>query len=119
LTFRLTEHADRDIANILRDTYRLFGRNQVVRYAGIIERGIAMVAEDPSRASSRERPELKPDLRSFHLRLASERSRGAAHVLYYRINPRDRSEVVVLRVLAEEMEPKRRVAQALRDSERS
>ena len=77
-----------------------------------------MVTEDPLRPASRQRPELRPGLRTFHLRLASGRSRGAAHVLYYWVDPRNPSEVVIVRVLAEEMEPKRRIAQALRDEEK-
>jgi toxin ParE1/3/4 len=116
---RTAERADRDIDGILRATMRLFGRNQVSRYAAIIDRGIQMVAEEPLRASSHARPELGPGVRSFHLQLAARRSRGAAHVLYYRRSPRDSRELVILRVLADAMEARRRVARSLRDEHRS
>ena len=116
---RLTERADRDIAVILRATRRLFGPNQVLRYAAIIDRGIEMVAEEPLRASSHARPELGPGVRAFHLQLAARRSRGASHFLYYRVPSSDPRKLVILRVLADSMEPKGRVARALREEDRS
>jgi len=117
LTYRLTKDADGDVARILKDTYRLFGRSQVVRYAEIIKRGLSMVAENPLRASSRPRDELNDGMRSFHLQLASGRSKGASHVIYYRIASTNPELVIVVRVVGDEMEPKKRVAQALRSDD--
>jgi len=118
LKFRLTRAADVDIAAIFRDTYRLFGENQLKRYTEIVKRGIEMVADEPFRASSQHREDLRHGVRSFHLQLAAGRHKGAAHVLYYCIDPTDDATVVVLRVLAEEMEPRKRIAQSLRAVEK-
>lgn len=114
MKFRLTKAADGDIAAIFRDTYRLFGENQLKRYTEIVKRGIEMVAGEPFRASSHQREDLRRGVRSFHLQLAAGRRKGAAHVLYYCIDPTDGETVIILRVLAEEMEPKKRIAQSLR-----
>ena len=118
MKFRLTKAADGDIAAIFRDTYRLFGENQLKRYTGIVKRGIEMVAEEPFRASSQHRDDLRRGVRSYHLQLAAGRHKGAAHVLYYCIDPTDAETVVILRVLAEEMEPRKRIAQSLRAVEK-
>ncbi|MEP9399752.1 type II toxin-antitoxin system RelE/ParE family toxin [Mesorhizobium sp. KR2-14] len=117
MKFRLTKAADGDIAALFRETYRLFGENQLKHYTEIVQRGIAMIAEEPFRASSQRRDDLRAGVRSFHLQLAAGRHKGAAHVLYYSLDPSDGETVVVLRVLAEEMEPKKRIAQSLRAGE--
>lgn len=113
---RLTKEADRDIARVLAETHRLFGENQVRRYARIITAGISMLGEDPVRASSRERNELRKGVGSFHLQLAAGRRGAASHIVYYRvlIGDPDEPQVVILRVLGDAMEPARRVASALR-----
>ena len=53
----------------------------------------------------------------MHLQLAARRQGGAGHVLYYRVDESGdgMSELVVLRILGDRMEPRRRVALALRD----
>jgi toxin ParE1/3/4 len=113
---RFTAPADRDVSDILSETYRLFGHNQVVRYAEIIEAGIKLISDEPDRPTSKERSDVGPGIRSFHLQFAARRSGGASHVIYYRIGRHDRraNELVVLRILADRMEPRRRVAFALR-----
>lgn len=74
-----------------------------------------MLAEDPFRASSQARDELRAGVRALHLQLAAGRQKGAAHVLYFYVRERNGvAEVVVLRVLAEQMEPKNRIARSLR-----
>jgi toxin ParE1/3/4 len=119
LKFRLTREADRDISQILTETYRLFGRNQLLKYSEIIQRGISKIVENPNRASTQDRSELRAGVRSFHLQLAAGKSRGAAHILYYCVET-DRTgtaELIIIRVLAEQMEPKRRVLSGLRMSD--
>lgn len=116
MKLRLTVAADRDIEHILAATYRLFGRNQLAAYSEVIKRGLALVAEDPIRASSHDRSDLRSGIRSFHLQLAAGRQGGAAHVLYYRVvSIGGVDELVVIRVLGDEMEPRNRVAKALRE----
>lgn len=113
MKFRLTKAADGDIAAIFRDTYRLFGENQLKRYTEIVKRGIEMVADHFVPRRTRERI-CAAACGHFHLQLAAGRHKGAAHVLYYCIDPTDAETVVIQRVLAEEMEPKKRIAQSLR-----
>jgi toxin ParE1/3/4 len=114
--FRLTREAEANIVSILRQTKKLFGPRQVQRYAKIIEDGVAMVAEDPNRPSSQDRTDLRPGVRSFHLELVTLRRHSASHILYFTTiwNSAGEPEVVVIGVLAESMEPKRRLSQALR-----
>ncbi|MGE5500353.1 MAG: type II toxin-antitoxin system RelE/ParE family toxin [Ignavibacteriales bacterium] len=99
---RLTPAAERDIRDILRDSARMFGPRQRDRYAGLIGAAVTLVAEDPERAGSRPRPEIGPNVRSFHVELAAPRGSAASHLLYYR---QDEAWVVILRVLHQAMEP--------------
>jgi toxin ParE1/3/4 len=113
--FRLTRQADQDIVDILRETLNSFGPRQLANYARIIDQGIAMVAEDPYRPSSMDRSDIRRNVRSLHLELAAGRRGGASHKLYFTtMADRDQEPVVViLRVLHERMEPKRRLLRAL------
>jgi toxin ParE1/3/4 len=79
----LTEPAEADIRDILRNTLNMFGPHQMQLYAGIIGRGIELVAEEPSRPGTLARDELAPGLRLLHLQIAAGRRGGAAHCLYY------------------------------------
>jgi toxin ParE1/3/4 len=110
---RLTRAAGRDISGILRTTRKIFGPKQVVRYTEIIEKALQMVAEKPDRPSSQERLDLGPGVRSFHLQFSTGRNKGAAHILYYRA-AEDTGEVTIFRILGDAMEPKTRVANAIR-----
>jgi toxin ParE1/3/4 len=103
----LTREADRDITRILAATLRLFGPNQVRRYAEIIKRAMSMIEQDPDGVSSQPREDLSHGVRSLHLQLVAGRHGGAAHVVCYRIalDSESRTELIVLRVLADEMEP--------------
>jgi toxin ParE1/3/4 len=114
--YRLTRQADRDIVDILRETLKSFGPKQLAVYAAIIDEGIRMVAENPTRPSSLDRSDIRPDVRSLHLELAARRRGGAAHKLYFTTmtGADEVPEVVVLRVLHERMEPKRPLLRALR-----
>jgi toxin ParE1/3/4 len=116
MPFRVTDQAIGDIAHIVRDTQRLFGPLQVEAYVAIIDKAMQMVGDDPERPSSHARPELGPNVRSFHLELAAGRRGGAAHMLYFvpEISPDGTRGAVILRVLHEGMEPRHRVARTLR-----
>lgn len=108
---RRTRRAGDDIERILVETYREFGTRQLEAYAGYIDRAIAMIADAPDRPSSKSRPELGPETRSFHVALATGRKGGASHVLYYRVQDGEHgdAEVVILRVLPDRMEPRLRL----------
>jgi toxin ParE1/3/4 len=117
--FRLTVDADADIAQILGTTARMFGDGQVREYARIIALGIERIAENPQRAASVNAGWIREGARLYHLEHAAGRRRGAAHVLFYKLakGAADEDEVVVLRVLHERMQPKRRLIHALRGEE--
>ena len=108
---RLTRLADADITHLLQETLRAFGPRQVQTYAALLDRAIALVAEAPTRASSRDRSDLAAGVRSFHVSLASGRKHGAAHVLYFTVADQAQRghEVVILRVLHDRMEPRPRL----------
>ncbi|KFB09676.1 type II toxin-antitoxin system RelE/ParE family toxin [Nitratireductor basaltis] len=111
----LTDLAERDIRHILRSTIKLFGPKQVRAYAAVIERGIAMVAEEPERPVSAACDELVPGVRRLNLEHAAKRRGGASHCLYYiRGRLKDGSEgIIVVRVLHERMEPRHRLVRRL------
>lgn len=112
---KITFPAERDIKSILSETAKNFGTVQLGVYEEIINRGIAMVAEDPLRASSIERNSIHDGVRLFHLEHAAGRRGGAAHCIYYAIAQMSDGleSVVVLRVLHEHMEPRARVIRSI------
>jgi toxin ParE1/3/4 len=115
VNYQLTEAADGDIADILRETTRQFGPLQQKRYAALIERAIEMVAEEPGRPGSRRRDELAPGVRSFHIEVAARRRGAAVHVVYY-LRGRlvdGREGIIVVRLLHERMEPLRHLIRGL------
>jgi toxin ParE1/3/4 len=112
MKLRLTRQADADLAAIARDTIRLFGVNQALRYRDIIKEGLAMLSREPDRPATQGRSELGLNIRSFHLQHAARRRSGAAHIVYF-VTDAEKEEIVVLRVLHEAMEPKRRLTSAL------
>ncbi len=83
MKLRLTNEADADILAILRQTRRVFGHGQVSIYAQIIDLGMSMIADDPSRPACIDRGDIRKGLKSFHLEFAAKRRRGAAHMLYF------------------------------------
>jgi toxin ParE1/3/4 len=114
MKLRLTLEADKDLTAIARYTLRHFGPGQKQSYAELVERAFAMLLDNPQRPSSQSRDELGEDVRSFHLALAAGRRRGASHVVYYLCREQ---ELIVLRVLGDEMEPRSRIRKALTSSE--
>lgn len=115
---RFTAPADRDVSRILTESYRLFGENQTVRYAGVIKTGVSLLSDEPLRPASKERSEIGSGVRSFHLQFATRRQGGASHVIYYRVDDgAGAPELIVLRILGDRMEPRRHVARALRQTE--
>jgi toxin ParE1/3/4 len=111
----LTLAAEKDVRDILRQTIELFGEGQLRAYSRIIQSGIDMIAERPDRPSSFDREEIAKGVRSLHLELAGNRRGSAAHVLYYTIGQLSNGTegVLVLRLLHESAEPRRRVKRAL------
>jgi toxin ParE1/3/4 len=119
--YRLTLEADKDILRILKESKKLFGEAQARIYAGIIERGIAMIAEDPSGPVFANRDDVRPGVKSFHLEHVRNRRNSASHMIYFqkRSGPDGKDMVVIVGVLHERMLPKRKLGMTLRklDSE--
>lgn len=121
MAYEITEHAERDIRGILRETLKGFGTWQLGVYAQIIEKGMAMVGEDPEWPGSIDRSEVAFGVRLLHLELAAGRSGAAAHCLYYTTGRMSKGVVgtLILRVLHEGMEPRYKVVRSLRGAVRT
>ena len=117
--YRLTALADADIADILAHTIREFGERQFELYGALMDKAARMIGEDPFRPSSRARDELGESVRSFHVELAADRKGAASHVLYYVPGALDNGTqgAIILRVLWDGMEPRRRVERGLAERE--
>ncbi|MER8436157.1 type II toxin-antitoxin system RelE/ParE family toxin [Mesorhizobium sp. M1312] len=117
----LTETAERDIRDILRNTMQMFGPQQVRAYARIIELGILLISEDPDRPGSIERAELAAGVFDCCTWRSLREGAEVLHVaLLYEGPPFGRTiGVIVVRVLHERMEPRHRVIRALKNVARA
>jgi toxin ParE1/3/4 len=114
--FRLARRAQVDISQILATSAENWGIEASGRYAGLLTRSIRQVAAEPVGSATRERSELAPGLRSFHVRhLRQAGVRRPVHVLYYRVIQPGLVEIV--RILHERMEPSRHLGAAGEDEE--
>ena len=109
-SFRFSQLAEGDLAMILAASGERWGPEGRRRYASCIAVAIRKVATHPLGPATRDRSELSPGIRSFHLRHAhtgspDSRVKQPVHVLYYRVVAADLVEIV--RVLHERMEPGR------------
>ncbi len=79
-----------------------------------------MAAENSARHGCVERNEIHPGMKSFHLEHVKRRRRSASHVLYFKEAPAANGaiDLVVIGLLHESMEPKRKLGQALRSLDR-
>lgn len=109
LPYELSLLAEQDIAAILRETRRRFGRHQGRTYAALIQRSISLLAEAPERLGSRPQEALGQGIRSWHLDVAAGRRGAAAHQLRSarQTLPGGAEALVILRVLHEAIEPAR------------
>ena len=116
MTYEITQAAERDVRDILRKTLKVFGTLQLAAYAGIIEKGMMIIGDDPECAGSIDRSEIAPGVRLFHLELAAGKSGAASHCLYYTTGkmPNGTVGTIILRVLHEHMEPRYRIVRSLR-----
>ena len=110
--FRLSPLARADLSQILATSVEGWGIEGRRRYAAVLAAGMRKLAAEPEGLTTRDRSELSPGLRSFHLRnapavKAAAQVRMPVHVLYYRVaRP---SVVEIVRVLHERMEPRRHI----------
>jgi toxin ParE1/3/4 len=108
--YRLTASAKADITAILSDSAFRHGRDARDRYAALILAALRRVAKAPEGRSTAARPDVRPDIRSFHIRHSRNESQEApvgnpVHVIFYRAIETDLIEIV--RVLHDRMEPSR------------
>jgi toxin ParE1/3/4 len=116
--YRLSRPAQMDVARIFEQSAELWGAEAERRYAVTLATAMRQVAADPQGRVTRNRDELLPGIRSFHLRHARVDDRGSrvkrpVHVLYYRAIEPELIEIV--RVLHERMEPARQIAEVFED----
>jgi toxin ParE1/3/4 len=118
MKYRLSRRAETDIFFILRNTRKQFGPAQVLAYAEIINRGLARLTDACALPAGVDRSDIDTGVKSYHLELAAKKRGGASHILYFKeIDAGGAPELVVLRVLHEAMEPRRRLMIALREEE--
>jgi toxin ParE1/3/4 len=108
--FRLARPAQIDLANILATSAERWGVEGRQRYAAVLVAAMRQVAAEPEGPLTRKRPELRSDVRSFHVRYARRPAqatevRRPVHVLYYRVA--GDSVIEIVRVLHERMDPSR------------
>ena len=108
--YRLTASAKADITTLLNESAFRHGRDARNRYAALILAALRRVAKAPEGRSTAARPDLRPGIRSFHIRHCRTESqdtpvRNPVHVIYYRAVEPDLIEIV--RVLHDRMEPSR------------
>ena len=99
----LSPHARRDLQETLRWTLDKFGRDAVLRSEDLILAALRDIEEDVARPGSLERGDLRPGIRSYHLRFSRNRTRSPLgivknprHFIIYR--PRQRC-IDILRIL--------------------
>lgn len=102
----LTPDARADIARILVASAEDFGPRARDRYAALMAAALANLRKDPFRPGSAERAEIRPGLRTYHLRQARQQAAGPRvgrprHLIVYAVSD---ETVVVLRVLHDAMQ---------------
>jgi toxin ParE1/3/4 len=105
----ISRPARADLASILKASLSRWGERGRARYAALLAAAMQKVAADPDGPVTQARPELAPDLRSFHI-CHARRDHGVkapVHVLYYRATG---DAIQIVRVLHEHMDPQRHVA---------
>jgi toxin ParE1/3/4 len=99
----LSGPARRDIAAIVKRSFREFGKAAAERYEALLVQALRDIAEDPERPGSVERPEIRVSgARTYHLWHSRSRVEGPSvkaprHFLLYR--RRDDGAVEVARVI--------------------
>jgi toxin ParE1/3/4 len=105
--FRLSVPAQIDVAHILATSAERWGTGARRRYALTLATAMRKMAADPLGPTTRERKDLQPGIRSFHIRHArsseaDERVSNPVHILYYRVIEPGLIEIV--RVLHDRMD---------------
>jgi len=107
-SLRLSRLAEADLADILATSAERWGAEARHRYAALFAAALRLVAADPQGPMTRERGDLLPGVRSFHIHDARGQGpvpkiKRPVHIIYYRLIAPNIVEIV--RVLHERMEP--------------
>jgi toxin ParE1/3/4 len=110
MRIRLSQPARADVERILAVSAERWGSDGQRRYIDLLTTAMRKLIAEPQGPGTRDRSELLPGIRSFHIRHARTsdpraRVRHPVHILYYRIVEPNLIEVV--RVLHDRMEPGR------------
>jgi toxin ParE1/3/4 len=107
--FHISHPARADLASILATSFERWGEDGSARYAALLTAAMRKVAAAPRGPTTKDRSDLAPGIRSFHVRyVRREHGIGApVHVLYYRATIDASIEIV--RVLHERMDPQRHI----------
>jgi toxin ParE1/3/4 len=107
LRLEITLLAEVDLAEIFNTSAEDFGPLARRRYEDLVGAAFADLLADPLRLGSLDRPELRPNLRTYHLRYSRARSRAKGrvakprHLIAYKV---DETRVLILRVLHDAMD---------------
>lgn len=115
MRFRLSALARADLAAIVSTSDERWGEAARRRYTAQVRSAMLKVAADPHGVMTRDRSDLAPTIRSFHIRHARSLDRAVrvqepVHVLFYR--PIQPGLIEIVRVLHERMEPSRHIGTA-------
>jgi toxin ParE1/3/4 len=118
--FRLARPAEIDLAGILSTSAERWGTEARQPYAALVAAAMRQIAAEPDGPLTRQRPDLRSGIRSFHVRHARRSAetttvKRPVHVVYYRVAQDGVIEIV--RVLHERMEPSRHVDESPVDSD--
>ena len=106
MTARLTPQSETDIAHILEHTLSSFGIVQFRKYQLLLDRAVEDIAETPFHPEVERAPELGELHRSWHVQLTGKRRGAAAHIVFcYCLTADPGTDIVVLRILHERMDP--------------
>ncbi|MCG8557294.1 MAG: type II toxin-antitoxin system RelE/ParE family toxin [Proteobacteria bacterium] len=96
---RIADAAHKDIAEVLRHTRKEFGRRKYLQYRALIELALQELARDPLGSTTRQRKELHPAARTYHI---ARRGKRVRHFFLYRVS--DEGVVEIGRLLYDGME---------------
>ncbi|AUG51543.1 type II toxin-antitoxin system RelE/ParE family toxin [Thalassospira marina] len=110
--YRLTASAKADITRVLSESAFRHGQDARNRYAALILAALKRIANAPDGHLTLDRPDLRPDIRCFHIRHSrlhsTEQPVGRpVHVVFYRST--GSGVIEVIRVLHERMDPVRHI----------
>ena len=101
---QITKSADRDFANILRDSEQKFGRAQAEIYQRILSAALDELTAGPEILGSQSKTSVRPGLRILHV---ARKNRSGRHMLVYAAQKNN--VILILRILHDAMDLARHV----------